>query len=253
MYRALLGRPADTAARRAYLAALDRGEDEQVIGALLASEEYGSADITEGGPGSPSSGGLGTPSGPAEIALTASGSGLVVWGTNGRYESLSGAKVALTRDGKARIDFTGTTPQTLLGTWSRESERVARLSIPEVGGRRTNATGWVIFDRNDLAEIQVTSGTPGARASAVVTFMADDYRPPAEETACYQEVRAQLEKERGAPMAMVFLTPDRSRVASGRYRLDGDALILAEAASLAYRCEVDSRRGVVLDATSQRR
>jgi hypothetical protein len=249
MHRALLGRPADTAARRTYLAALDRGEDDQVIRALLSSAEYGSADITDRGLGTPSS----VPSSEADITLAASGAGLVAWGANGQYESLSGAKVALGRDGRARIDFTGNTAQTLLGTWTRESDRVARLSISEVGGRLTSAKGWVIFDHGDLAEIQVTSGTLGTRSSASMAFRADDYRPPSEETACYQQVRAQLEEERGAPMAMLFLTPDRSRLASGRYRLEGDALILAEAASLAYRCEVDSRRGVVLDATSQHR
>jgi hypothetical protein len=244
MYRALLGRPADTVARRSYLAALERGDEVEVIADLLASEEYGSRDLEDD-----DRDGLGE----EDRVVQASGSGLVIWGANGRYESITGAKVALGRDGGARIDFTGTTAQTLNGTWTRESEKVARLSFPEIGGRRTSAEGWVMLDDDELARIELTSGTPGARSSAVMAFIADDYTPPADETACQQEVRAQLEEDRGAPLAMLFLTPDRSRVATGRDRLDGEAVVLAAPGSLIYRCDVDTRRDTVLDATSRRR
>lgn len=240
MYRAVLDRPADSAART-YLTQLDRGEDAEVVLALFRSEEYGT-DIGESDAGVSSN-----------IDVEAIGSGFVVSGTNGRYDSLSGVKVALGRDGRARIDLTGTTPQTLTGTWTRESDDLLLLSIPDISGRRANGRGFVMMDGANLARVEVTSGRPGSRSSTVITFLADDYTPPREETACLQEIRAQLEDERGTALAMLFLAPDRSRLTTGRERLVGDALVLADAGSLAYRCDVDIRRGTVVDASSERR
>lgn len=244
MYRALLGRPADTAARRSHLAAVERGDDIEVIAALLSSEEYGAAiDLGEGDSQTTRS----------DRTLEASGAGLVVWGSNGRYESLSGAKVLLGSDGTVTIALTGTTPQTLTGTWTRETDRLALVAIPDIGGRRMNGRGFVILDQGELARVEVVAGTPGARSSAVLTFVADEYTPPVEETLCHQQVRAQVEDDRGVALPMLFLTPDRSRIASGREELTGDALMLADPASFEYRCEVDTRRASVLDSSIERR
>jgi hypothetical protein len=244
MYRALLGRPADTAARRSYLAAIEDGEEVQVIAALLASDEYGGA-IDRGETDDQTAG--------RDLTLEASGAGLVVWGGNGRYESVSGAQVHLGRDGAARIDLTGTTPQTLTGTWTRDSDRLAFVDIPTIAGRRMNGRGWIQLDAGELARVELVAGAVGSRSSAVFTFVADDYTPPVEETRCQQEVRAQIEGDRGAVLPLLFLTPDRSRIASGREELGGHALALADPASFEYRCEVDTRRASVLDASIERR
>jgi hypothetical protein len=237
MYRALLGRPADTTGRRAYLAAIERGEDAQVIADLLASDEY----LTRSD---------GTPTDPdEEYTFTAEGAGLVVWGANGRYESLSGANVVLARDHQARIELTGTTPQTLTGTWTREEEDLVRLQIPDVGGRRLNASGTLLLDEGELAQFELIGGTPGARSSAVMTFAADSYELPRDEMLCRQEARAELEDERGSTVPMLFLAPERSRVSSSRDQLNGDALVLAERGRFTYNCEIDTRRGQVLTAS----
>ena len=66
-------------------------------------------------------------------------------------------------------------------------------------------------------------------------------------------LRAQLEEERGAPMVILFLQPERSRVSSTRDELSGDALGLASPARFTYTCEVDPRRGQVLEASIRRR
>jgi hypothetical protein len=151
------------------------------------------------------------------------------------------------------VDFVGTTPQTLNGTWTRESADVVRLRIPELGGRRVTAEGLVLIDDEALGRVELVAGTPGSRSSAVMTFVADDYTPPRVETLCLQEARAQLEDDRGVPMVMLFLAPDRSRVATGRDRLSGDALVLADLASFTYSCEVDTRREQVLQASIESR
>jgi hypothetical protein len=240
IYRALLDRPADSVARRSYLARVDRGEDAAVVLDLLSSDEYAS----NGGAGETED---------EDIAFEGPGSGLVVWGADGRYETLTGAKVLLSGDGKARVDFTGPTPHTLSGTWERESEDVVRLVVPLVGSRRANAQGLVLLDNGNLARIEVIAGNPGAKGSALMTFIADDYTPPRVETLCVQEARAQLEEDRGTAMTMLFLTPDRSRVSTGRDELNGDAIALSHIESFSYRCEVDTRRGAVLEASIQDR
>ena len=246
MFRGLYGRPADASARRTYIIPLERGEDHQVILTLLSSDQY--AGGSSGGIGSPAP----VPSG-LDFNLRADGAGLVVWGANGRYESLSGASVVLSRDGRARVGLDGTTPQTFTGTWTRESNDLVRLQIPDIGGQRVDGKGIVVLDGGRLGRVEVTAGTPGARNQIVFTLIADDYAPPPEETLCIQEARAQLEDERDAPLVLLFLAPRRSSVATGRDDLSGDALVLTDPASFRYRCQVDTRRGTVLDASIQRR
>jgi hypothetical protein len=241
MYRALLGRSADTAARRAYLASIERGEDAQVVADLLASDEYrtGASDTATAEN--------------EEYTFAAEGAGLVVWGANGRYESITGANVALAGDHQARIELMGTTPQTLTGTWTREDDNVVRLQVPDVGGRRLNATGTLTLDDDELAQLELIGGTPGARASAVMTFAAAAHELPRDEMLCRQEARAKLEDERGTTVPVVFLGPERSRVSSSRDELVGEALVLADRGRFTYNCEVDTRRGQVLEASIVRR
>jgi hypothetical protein len=239
MYRALLDRPADSTARRSYLTRVDRGEDATVVLELLSSDEYASNSLGE--------------TEDEDITFESPGSGLVVWGPDGPHETLTGAKVLLGGDGQARVDFTGPKPHTLSGTWERESEDVVRLEVPLVGSRRSNAQGLVLLDDDKLARVEVIAGIPGARNSALMTFVAGDYTPPAVETLCLQEARAQAEDDRGSIMVMLFLTPDRSRVSTGRDELNGDALALDDLESFTYRCEVDTRRGTVLEASIQDR
>jgi hypothetical protein len=244
IHRGLRGRPADNAARRTYLSPIERGEDAQVILALLAADQY--AGGTSGGFGQP----MPAP-GAGDLDLLANGAGLVVWGAEGRYESLSGAAVALGHDGRARIDLDGTTPWTLNGTWTRESDALVRLEIPAISGRRVDGEGIVVLDGERLARVEVSAGTAGARDQVVFTFVADDYTPARDETLCIEQTRAQLEGERGAPLVLVFPAPRRSSVSSGRDRLGGEALVLASPASWSYRCEVDTRRGEVLEVSIQ--
>jgi hypothetical protein len=241
MYRALIGRPADAAARRSYIPAIERGEDAQVIADLMSSDEYASATNDTTTPGE-------------ELDFVAQGSGLIVWGANGRYESVFGANITLARDHQARIELTGTTTQTLTGTWTREEDDVVSLAIPDVGGRRIDADGTLLLDENgELGWFELIGGTPGTRASAVMTFVAEGYELPRDEMLCHQEARAQLEDDRGAIVPVLFLVPDRERVSSTRDEIHGDALVLADRGRFSYTCEVDTRRGQVLQASIDRR
>ena len=241
MHRALIGRPADAAARRSYISAIERGEDAQVIADLMLSDEYASVSDTPGTVGE-------------EYNFVAEGSGLIVWGSNGRYESVFGANVTLARDHRARIELTGTTTQTLTGTWTREADDLVSLKIPDVGGRRVNAGGTLLLDENgELGWFELIGGTPGARASAVMTFVAEGYELPRDEMLCHQEARAQLEEDRGATVPVLFLAPDRERMSSTRDEIHGDALVLADRGRFTYTCEVDTRRGQVLQASIDRR
>jgi hypothetical protein len=70
---------------------------------------------------------------------------------------------------------------------------------------------------------------------------------------CRQEARAKLEDERGTTVPVVFLGPERSRVSSSRDELVGEALVLADRGRFTYNCEVDTRRGQVLEASIVRR
>ncbi|HVR30662.1 MAG TPA: beta/gamma crystallin-related protein [Thermoanaerobaculia bacterium] len=244
MYRGLYGRSADSAARRSYVASIERGEDAQVMLALLSADQY------SGGTGER----IPSPEPPSSVYdLQANGAGLVVWGANGRYESLSGASVVLSRDGRARVGLDGTTPQSFDGTWTAESSERMRLQIPDIGGRRVGGSGSVLLDGGRLARVEVTAGTPGARNQIVFSFVADDYTPPREETLCMQEARARLEGDRGIPLVLLFLAPERTSGASGWVELSGDAVVLAGPTSVSYRCEIDARRGQVLGVSTQRR
>jgi hypothetical protein len=109
------------------------------------------------------------------------------------------------------------------------------------------------LNHGELAQLEVIGGSPGARSSAVMSFVADAYQLPRDELLCRQEARAQLEDERGSTVAMLFLTPERSRVSSSRSQLDGDALVLADRGRFNYNCEIDTRRGQVLAASIERR
>jgi hypothetical protein len=238
MYRGILDRPSDTTARRNYLSALQRGEDADVVLKLFGSDEYQSAGNRGSG---------------QDLALAAEGNGMVVWGGNGKYESLHSVSATLGRDGRAKIDLTGATSQTLTGIWTREGADRVNLAIPDVAGHRLNATATMLLDGAKLARFEMIGGTLGARESAVMTFVADDYQIPRAEVLCHQEARAQLEDQRGAPMVMLFLEPESSRVSSGRQELAGNALGLADPSRYSYTCAVDTRRGQVLDASIQRR
>jgi hypothetical protein len=245
MAQGLLGRPADSTERRTHVMQIERGEDAQVVLELLSAGGY-----SGGGGGG---GTVPPPSGPGDYDLDARGAGLVVTGEAGRYSALSSASVALGRDGKARIDFDGASAQTFAGTWSRDSSDLLRLRIPDIGGRRVDATGIVSLDSGRLARVQLTAGTPGAHNQLVYTFVADDYEPPREETLCVQEARKQLEDERDAPLVLLFLAPERTAGSSGRDQLSGDGVVLDDPGSFRYQCEVDSRRGSLLGATVDRR
>ena len=240
MYRGILDRPSDAAARRSYLSALQRGEDVDVALALFASDEYRTADNRDSSTGE-------------DLALAADGNGMVVWGANGKYEALHSVSATLGHDGRARIELTGATSQTLTGTWTRDGADRVSLTIPDVAGHRLNANGTLLLDGAKLARFEVIAGALGAQESAVMTFVADDYDLPREEVLCHQAARARLEDERGAPMVMLFLEPERSRVSSGRQELAGNALGLADPSRYSYTCEVDTRRGQVLDASIRRR
>ena len=59
--------------------------------------------------------------------------------------------------------------------------------------------------------------------------------------------------ERLRERRLLFLAPERSRVSSSRDELVGDALVLADRGRFTYDCEIDTRRGQVLEASIARR
>ena len=243
IYRGLYEKAASNEARRTLAPRIQRGEDAQVVLSLLSSDAP------------PPSGGSQPPPSRDATSVHAEGAGLFVSGSMGRYAALSAATVQLTRDGNARIDFTGAGERSLTGTWTRQSDDVfsIHVTISDVDNRRAEAAGTVTLDGGRLARIEVRSGTLGARSQIVLSWISDDYSPPREETLCQQEARSQVESDRGAPIVLFFLVPERASTSSGRDRVAGNAIQIEDPALYEYRCDVDTRNGRVISATVDRR
>ena len=226
LYRGLLGRSADTAARTAYLPRIQRGDIDNVALDLIGSEEFG---------GGTTAGGGSAPSSVTQNEVRANGTGVVIWGGKKYFDTVSSARVQLASDGRIRISFDGSTPHSLGGTYTRESANFVRVDTIEVPERGVmNVDGGVAFERSQLARVDVSSGTQGTRDRVVYTFVADGYRLPPEESLCQQEIRARLQSQGHSGKKFAFLGPQRSRESSGRYRLTGEVVILAENASAQY-------------------
>jgi len=240
IYGGLYGRRADTTARNAYLSRIERGDAAGVVLDVMAAEEGGAANRDP----APIAGG---------VEVQAKGSGVVIWGGKKYFDTVSGAKVLLGRDGRMRINFTGSTSHTLNGTWSQETNGFARVRTIDLPDKPSVAVeGGVLLDHDQLARIDVTAGTQGTRDRVVYTFVAQDFVLPREETLCQQEIRARLEKEKGSGVKVAFLAPRLSRLGSDRQELRGEVVLLSENVSAEYRCEVDTRRGQVIDASVRR-
>ena len=85
IYRGLLGRGADTAARTAYLPRLQRGDVNNVVLDIVSSEEFG------GGQAVPAA----APAAVTKNEVQANGSGVVIWGGKGSFETVNSARVQL--------------------------------------------------------------------------------------------------------------------------------------------------------------
>ena len=240
LYRGLLGRSADASARTAYLPRIQRGDIDNVVLDLIGSEEFGSGSTAGEGSG---------PSSVTQNEVRAKGTGVVIWGGKKYFDTVSSARVELASNGRIQIRFDGSTPQTLGGTYTRESPNFVRVDTIDVPQRGVlNVDGGVAFERNQLARVDVSSGTQGTRDRVVYTFVADGYRLPPEESLCQEEIRGRLESQGHSGKKLAFLAPERSRSSSNRYRLNGEVVILSENTSAQYSCEVDSRSNQLLDA-----
>jgi hypothetical protein len=242
IYRGLLGRGADTAARTAYLPRLQRGDVSNVVLDIVNSEEFdGGSTVSRGGS---------TPSNITQDEVRANGTGVVIWGGKKYFESVTAARVQLASNGRIHISFNGSSPQTLDGTYTRESHdfiRVNTIDWPQRGV--IDVDGGVQLDHNQLARVDVASGAQGTRDRVVFTFVAEDYQIPREESLCQEEIQARLESQGHSGKKLAFLPASRSRVAGNRYRLTGEVVILAENTSAEYRCEVDASGKRLLDAS----
>ncbi|HUP02214.1 MAG TPA: beta/gamma crystallin-related protein, partial [Gemmatimonadota bacterium] len=92
IYRGLLDRRADEGARTAYLTRIERGQVADVVLDILASSGGGAVaahrDQTTMGQG---------------VEVQAKGSGVVIWGGKKYFDTVTGAKVQLGRDGRIQI------------------------------------------------------------------------------------------------------------------------------------------------------
>jgi hypothetical protein len=242
IYRGLLGRAADTAARTAYLPRLQRGDVNNVVLDIVSSEEFDGGTATAGGGSAPST--------VTQDEVRANGTGVVIWGGKKYFDTVTAARVQLASNGRIRISFSGSTPQSLDGTYTRESAdfiRVDTIDVPERGVMQVD--GGVQLDNNQLERVDVSAGTQGTRDRVVYNFVSSHYDLPSEERLCQEEIQARLASQNRNASKLAFLAPERSRVASNRYRLSGEVVLLAENASAQYRCEVDSRGNQLLDAS----
>jgi hypothetical protein len=240
IYRGLLGRRPDTAARTAYLGRLEDGDVAGVVLDLVGSEEFG-----PGGGGAVAD----TANDTRVDEVQARGSGVALFGGKKYFETANAARVQIGGNGRIRIVFTGSSQQSLDGTYTRESNDFLRVNAVEWPQRGTvPVSGGVTLDNNQLARVDVSAGAQGTRDRLVFAFVAEGYQLPREETLCQGEVRARLDQQ-GAGGQLAFLAPATSRLGSNRRELTGEVVILSQNKSATYRCEVDSRGAQVLDVT----
>jgi len=240
IYRGLLGRAADSAARTSYLPRIQRGDTAGVVLDIVSSEEFDGAGVTASNPGT-------SPVSQAEVR--ANGNGAVLWGGKKYFDTATAARVQLGSDGRYRITTNGSTNHNIQGTYTRESRDFIRINTVDVPERGTvQVDGGVQLDRDQLERVDVTAGSQGTRDRILFHFIAQDYRLPADESRCHQEIQARLQTQ-GAGDKFAFLPPDRSRASSSRDRLVGEVVLLSQNSTAEYRCEVDARSGQVLDAS----
>lgn len=163
IYRGLLGRGSDSAARTAFLSRIERGEAAEVTLDIIASDEFG-------GTGGGAAVTLPSTASGDEYRTRGQGNGSVTLGT-GRPQSIHGAKIAIGADGRLEINFAGSTPATLTGTYTREANGTLNIRTIDLNGRSLAANGVVTFTSKDwLQRIDLTAGTPGTRDSVVARF-----------------------------------------------------------------------------------
>jgi hypothetical protein len=241
IYRGLLGRPADTAARTAYLPRIQRGDTAGVVLDIVNSEEFdgAGAPVAEGGSTAPT----------IQNEVRANGKGAVLWGGKKYFDTANAARVQFGSDGRYRITTNGSTNHNIEGSYTRESRDFVRINTIDVPERGTvQVDGGVRLDRDQLSRVDVTAGSQGTRDRILFHFVADGYRPPADESRCQEEIQARLQTQ-GAGDKFAFLPAERSRASSSRDRLVGEVVLLSQNSTAEYRCEVDARSGQVVDAS----
>ena len=182
--------------------------------------------------------------------VRANGNGVVIWGGKKYFDTVTAARVELGSNGRIRISSNGSTPHSLEGTYTRESNdfiRVINIEQPERG--TVDVNGGVRLDNDQLARIDVTAGAQGTRDRVVFHFVANGYEPPSEEALCQEEIEARLRSQGSNADKLAFLAPERSRVSSNRYRLSGEVVLLSANSTAQYRCEVDTRNNQLVDAS----
>jgi hypothetical protein len=172
----------------------------------------------------------------------------MVSGNRDHVDTISSVKVMLGGDGRFRLNIAGTTPHTLEGTYTRESPDFARIDTIDRPGGTLRADGGITLNDEWLERLDVEAGAAGTRDHVIYNFVADTFALSQEETACQRQVRARIEKDRGAGAKLAFLSQQHSRISSQRQELRGKVVMLSDGSTAQYRCEID-RSGQVLSAS----
>jgi hypothetical protein len=242
IYRGLLGRSADTAARTAYQRRIENGDFSGVVADLIASEEFGSAGSTAIASNS------GTATGDDNRTRGRS-TGTVVRGPRNATESINSVKVLLGGDGRYRLTFNGSQPHQIEGTYTREGSDFARINTIEVNGASLPARGGITLNQDFLERLDVEAGTPGTRDYVAYNFAVDAFQSSNmsnDSAACQQAVRARIQQQRGAHTKVAFVGQEMH----SRSEVRGTVVILADNTRAQYRCQID-RRGQVTLASMQ--
>jgi hypothetical protein len=243
IYRGLLGRAADTAARTAYLGRIEDGDVTDVVVDLVASEEFAGAGSTAVAAATDTATG-------EERRTRGRGEGVMIRGPRDRVDTINSVKVLLGGDGRFRLTFAGSTPHQLEGTYTRESADFARINTIDTESGTLPAEGGITLNNEWLERLDLEAGTPGAQNHVIYNFVAETFALSQEETSCQEAVRARLQQDRGGNVKLAFVSQQQSRINSQRQELRGKAVVLADNSTVEYRCQID-RSGQVLNASVQ--
>jgi hypothetical protein len=243
IYRGLFGRAADTAARTAYQRRIDNGDVAGVVNDLVASDEFASAQ------GSTSSAVASQTTG-EDNRTRGRGNGVVVRGNRNHVDTLNSVKVLLGGDGRFRLNFNGSAPHQLEGTYTREGADFARIDTIDTPNGTIPANGGITLNQDFLERLDLEAGTPGTANYVAYNFVVENFALSQEETACQQAVRARIQKDRGASTKVAFLNQSPGRPGAHRQEVRGRVVILADNSTANFSCQVD-RRGQVLSASVQ--
>ena len=238
IYRGLFGRAADTAARTAYQRRIDNGDVAGVVADLVGSDEFanvqGSATVANQ-----------TATG-EDNRTRGRGNGVVVRGGNrNRVETINSVKVLLGGDGRFRLNFNGSAPHQLEGTYTREGTDFARITSIDTPNGSMPATGGITLNQDFLERLDLEAGTPGTSNYVAYNFVVDNFAMSQDETACHQAVRARIQKDHGASTKVAFIDQSPARPGAHRQEIRGRVVILKDNSTVNFRCQVDHKGQVV--------